>query len=194
VVEVTVLSAGGIATIATPAFQLGKHRSSIMAAKRISTKATSQKTQKGRQTKAAPSEVVPSEAPLQAERALAEPVQASTPPTPELSMTVTPMPAERETTTPDQPPQDPIPPNQAEKVTKLSALDAAAKVLSASGQPMNCPELIAAMAAKGYWNSPKGRTPASTLYAALLRELQTKGEQARFVKAGRGRFALRGVV
>ena len=27
--------------------------------------------------------------------------------------------------------------------------------------------------------------------SALLRELQTKGEQARFVKAGRGKFALR---
>jgi hypothetical protein len=37
----------------------------------------------------------------------------------------------------------------------------------------------------------KGRTPAGTLYSALLRELQTKGEQARFVKVGRGKFALR---
>jgi hypothetical protein len=47
------------------------------------------------------------------------------------------------------------------------------------------------MAAKGYWHSPKGRTPAATLYSALLRELHTKGEQARFVKVGRGQFALR---
>jgi hypothetical protein len=74
---------------------------------------------------------------------------------------------------------------------KLSALDAAAKVLGESGQPLSCPELITAMAAKGYWNSPKGRTPAATLYSALLRERQTKGEQGRFVKVGRGKFALR---
>ena len=75
---------------------------------------------------------------------------------------------------------------------KLSALDAAAKVLSETGQAMTCPELIAAMAAKGYWSSPKGRTPSSTLYAALLRELQTKGAASRFVKTARGQFALCG--
>ncbi len=51
--------------------------------------------------------------------------------------------------------------------------------------------MITAMAAKGYWRSPKGRTPASTLYSTLLRELQTKGDRARFVKVERGKFALR---
>ena len=50
---------------------------------------------------------------------------------------------------------------------KYSALDAAALVLRESGQPMSCPELIARMAAKGYWTSPKGKTPSSTLYAAM---------------------------
>jgi hypothetical protein len=73
---------------------------------------------------------------------------------------------------------------------RLSALDAAAKVLAETGQPMNCTELIAAMAAKGYWTSPGGRTPASTLYAALLRELKTKKDQARFRKTERGKFGL----
>jgi hypothetical protein len=56
---------------------------------------------------------------------------------------------------------------------------------------MSCPELIAAMAAKGYWTSPAGKTPSATLYSALLRETTTKGDQARFVKAERGRFTLR---
>ena len=64
----------------------------------------------------------------------------------------------------------------------LSALDAAAKVLAETGQPMRCTELIAAMTAKGYWTSPAGKTPASTLYAALLRELRTKQDQARFLR------------
>jgi hypothetical protein len=74
---------------------------------------------------------------------------------------------------------------------KLSALDAAAKVLAETGQAMTCQELIGAMAAKGYWSSPAGKTPAATLYSAMLREAATKGDQARFVKVGRGKFALR---
>jgi HB1, ASXL, restriction endonuclease HTH domain len=98
----------------------------------------------------------------------------------------TPMPAEGETSQPD-----PTVPNQPTPVKKRSALDAAAKVLGETGQAMNCPELIAAMAAKGYWSSPKGRTPAGTLYSAVLRELKTKGENARFRKTERGKFALR---
>jgi hypothetical protein len=73
---------------------------------------------------------------------------------------------------------------------RLSALDAAAKVLAETGQPMRCTEMIAAMAAKGYWTSPGGRTPASTLYSALLRELKTKKDQARFRKTERGKFGL----
>ena len=73
---------------------------------------------------------------------------------------------------------------------KLSALTAAAKVLAETGQAMTCQELIAAMAARGYWTSPGGKTPASTLYAALTREIQTKKDQARFRKSGPGTFAL----
>jgi hypothetical protein len=72
---------------------------------------------------------------------------------------------------------------------KLSALDAAAKVLARAGQAMTCPELIAAMAAKGYWSSPGGKTPHATVYAAILREIQTKGTAARFAKTERGKFA-----
>ena len=73
---------------------------------------------------------------------------------------------------------------------KPSALDAAARVLSEKGVPMSCGELIEAMAAKGYWSSPKGKTPAATLYAALLREINTKGASARFKKSDRGQFTL----
>ena len=74
---------------------------------------------------------------------------------------------------------------------KRSALDAAAKVLAETGQAMNCQELIAAMAAKGYWTSPGGKTPSATLYSAVLRELTVKGKDARFVKTERGKFGLR---
>jgi hypothetical protein len=76
------------------------------------------------------------------------------------------------------------------KEKKLSALDAAEKVLKEAGQPMGCQELIGAMAAEGYWSSPSGKTPDATLYSAIVREITTKGEASRFRKAGPGRFAL----
>ena len=72
---------------------------------------------------------------------------------------------------------------------KLSALDAAAKVLAETGQPMACKEMIEAMAKKGYWSSPGGKTPASTLYSAITKEISTKGKESRFKKTDRGRFA-----
>src|SRR5262245_48385182 len=75
--------------------------------------------------------------------------------------------------------------------SEASALDAAARVLRESGQPMSCPELIEPMAAKSYWSSPKGKAPSSTLYAAIAREVKLKGTASRFIKTGPGRFAAR---
>jgi hypothetical protein len=75
------------------------------------------------------------------------------------------------------------------KEKKLSALDAAAKVLAETDTAMTCQELISAMAAKGYWSSPGGRTPQSTLYSAMLREITTKGANSRFQKTDRGKFS-----
>jgi hypothetical protein len=72
---------------------------------------------------------------------------------------------------------------------KLSALDAAAKVLAETGQPMSCKEMIEAMAQKGYWSSPGGKTPASTLYSGIIKEIATKVKESRFQKTDRGRFA-----
>lgn len=74
---------------------------------------------------------------------------------------------------------------------KLSALDAAAKVLGEATEPMASKEMIEAMATKGYWTSPGGKTPHATLYAAIIREIRTKGDDTRFVKTDRGRFALK---
>ena len=72
---------------------------------------------------------------------------------------------------------------------RLTALDAAARVLAESGRALSCGELIAAMAAKGYWTSPAGKTPSATLYAAMAREIKVKGAEARFRKSERGKFA-----
>ena len=74
---------------------------------------------------------------------------------------------------------------------KLSQLDAAVKVLGEAGTPMTTKAMIEAMAAKGYWTSPGGATPAQTLYSAILRELQKKGAEARFTKVDRGQFTLK---
>jgi hypothetical protein len=74
---------------------------------------------------------------------------------------------------------------------RLSALDAAARVLADAPEPMSAPELVAAMAARGLWASPNGKTPAATLSAAIGREIATKGTASRFQKIDRGRFAAR---
>jgi hypothetical protein len=77
----------------------------------------------------------------------------------------------------------------ADDKKKLSALNAAAKVLAETKQAMSCKEMIEAMGKKGYWSSPGGKTPESTLYSAVLKELSTKGKESRFKKTERGRFA-----
>jgi hypothetical protein len=82
------------------------------------------------------------------------------------------------------------PTNDQPKIEKMSALDAAAKVLGEATEPMATKEMIDAMSAKGYWTSPGGQTPHATLYAAILREINVKGREARFAKTDRGRFAL----
>jgi HB1, ASXL, restriction endonuclease HTH domain len=74
---------------------------------------------------------------------------------------------------------------------KMSALDAAAKVLGETGTAMTTNELIDVMAKKRYWSSPNGETPAATLYSAILREVNTKGKESRFAKTERGKFALK---
>jgi len=72
---------------------------------------------------------------------------------------------------------------------KMSGLDAAAKVLAEAGEPLNCKAIVERAFEAGYWQS-EGKTPAATVYAAILREMQKKGDESRFVKAGRGLFAL----
>lgn len=79
--------------------------------------------------------------------------------------------------------------NAEAKPKRMSAIDAAAKVLTDAGTPMNTKEMIEAMAAKKLWASPGGKTPHATLYSAILREITTKGNEARFKKTERGKFA-----
>jgi hypothetical protein len=75
------------------------------------------------------------------------------------------------------------------KAKKVGALDAAAQVLATSKEPLNCKAMIEAMAKKGLWTSPGGKTPHATLYSAIIREIALKGKESRFVKKDRGLFA-----
>ena len=78
------------------------------------------------------------------------------------------------------------------KAKRVSAIDAAAQVLAASSEPMNCMSLVEAMASQGLWESPGGKTPHATLYAAMMREARDKGSAARFRKVDRGQFEFAG--
>jgi hypothetical protein len=78
---------------------------------------------------------------------------------------------------------------KADRPKRVSGLDAAAKVLEESGQPMTAKEMVEAADAKGYWKSPSGKTPHQTIVSAIIREITTKGDASRFTKAERGKFA-----
>jgi len=77
------------------------------------------------------------------------------------------------------------------KVKKVSGLDAAAQVLKDKGEPMHCKDIVQTMLDKGMWQT-KGKTPAATLYSAILREITTKGPSggSRFTKTDRGLFTI----
>jgi len=80
-------------------------------------------------------------------------------------------------------------PAKEKKATRVSALDAAARVLADAAAPMRAKEMVAEMEAKGLWKSPGGKTPEATLYAAIIREIAARGSEARFQKRERGVFA-----
>ena len=79
----------------------------------------------------------------------------------------------------------------ATEATKLSQLDAAVKVLGEATEPLTTRQMVEDMTAKNLWASPGGKTPHATLYSAILRELQNKGDASWFVKTDRGHFQLR---
>jgi hypothetical protein len=77
----------------------------------------------------------------------------------------------------------------AHKDGTMSGLDAAAKVLAEAGEPLGCQVIVERAIEKGYWKSD-GKTPAATVYAAIIREIAKKGDASRFAKTARGTFSL----
>ncbi len=77
----------------------------------------------------------------------------------------------------------------AAKVVRLSGLDAAAQILVEAGKPLSAGQIVETALAAGLWTT-SGKTPAATIYAAMLREIAARGEGSRFRKVGRGLFAV----
>jgi hypothetical protein len=90
---------------------------------------------------------------------------------------------------PDPTPKDKSPKAKEKKQRKPSGLDAAVQVLAEAGNPLSTAEMVERMLKAGLWKTG-GKTPAATIYAAILREISVKKEQARFRKTDRGRFEL----
>jgi len=72
---------------------------------------------------------------------------------------------------------------------KPSGLDAAAQVLAEAKEPLTTKQMVERMLAKKLWQT-NGKTPAATIYAAIIREIAVKGDKARFRKTERGKFTL----
>jgi hypothetical protein len=91
--------------------------------------------------------------------------------------------------------ENPIPAEErstARPEKKKSLLTAAAEILQQTGEAFSANELIAKVQEAGLWELQAGKTPANTLYAAILREMNTK-ENPRFArgeKKGTFQYAL----
>ncbi len=73
------------------------------------------------------------------------------------------------------------------KPARMSGLDAAADLLAHAAQPLSCGEIVERLISGGLWTT-KGKTPAATIYSAIIREIAMKGTASRFRKVDRGRF------
>lgn len=99
----------------------------------------------------------------------------------------------------EQPPRTkPQPPGAVTKTSaqpRMSALDAAAEILSrlaskdvAAG--LSVKDLIERMEKANLWQSPGGKTPSATLYSALIREIKQRRTDSRFKRIAPGKFSL----
>jgi hypothetical protein len=77
-----------------------------------------------------------------------------------------------------------------DKPARQGALGAAARFLAEAKEPASVGDITTAILERGWWKT-NGKTPSATLDAAIHREIQTRGKDARFAKVDRGRFTLR---
>jgi len=75
-----------------------------------------------------------------------------------------------------------------EKPKRISGLTAAFMVLVDAGAELSVKTIVETAAKKGWWKS-NAATPAATIYAAMIREIATKGAKSRFKRGTkRGTF------
>ena len=72
---------------------------------------------------------------------------------------------------------------------KKVRIKSAQRLRSEAAAPKRGGRKAAKAEAKGYWKSPGGKTPHATVYSAIIREIGTKGAEARFRRTERGKFA-----
>ena len=98
-------------------------------------------------------------------------------------------------TEPEEIAENPIPAEERSTATpekKKSLLTAAAEILQTTGEALSASDLIVKVQEAGLWEPQAGKTPANTLYAAILREMNSK-ENPRFArgeKKGTFQYAL----
>lgn len=78
---------------------------------------------------------------------------------------------------------------ESAKPKRASLLDTAAVVLTEAKEPMTAKAIVEKVIERGLWKPGTGKTPAATLYSAMIREIDKKGRDARFRKVDRGQFA-----
>lgn len=67
---------------------------------------------------------------------------------------------------------------------KTSLIKAAVAILERSEEALGAKQLVERAKAEGLWTPGEGKTPEQTLYSAMVREIKTKGDSARFTKEG----------
>ena len=72
----------------------------------------------------------------------------------------------------------------------MNSIDAAAKVLEDSGEPLHIKEISRRILEQGLWET-QGKTPDATINAGISTDIQKNGENSRFQRTDPGIFALR---
>lgn len=90
----------------------------------------------------------------------------------------------------ETPPAEAQPPKKKGRTPngKVSLLDAAAMLLKDTEEALTVNEIIDKVIEKGLWTRTAAKTPNLSLYSAIFREMNIKGDRARFVKVSKGKF------
>jgi len=80
-------------------------------------------------------------------------------------------------------------PREAGAPRKPGLLTLAANLLAENGRSMGCKAIVQELDERGLWSPGIGKTPDASLHAAISTEIKTRGDQSRFIRAGKGLFA-----